>query len=106
MPGRRRLAGGRYPARNRRGPAGPVLLPPRPPGPPRPPERRRRPDAPRRGIPQVRRGLAAATRLDQGPTPVAEWILDNEYIIEANARDVRLNLPRRYSQELPALANG
>jgi hypothetical protein len=26
--------------------------------------------------------LAAATRLDQGPSPVAEWILDNEYIIE------------------------
>ena len=37
--------------------------------------------------------------------PTAEWLLDNEYIIESNARDVRLNLPRRYYRQLPALAN-
>ena len=35
--------------------------------------------------------------------PTAEWLLDNEYIIESNARDVRLNLPRRFYQELPIL---
>jgi len=29
----------------------------------------------------------------------------NEYVIESNARDVQLNLPRRFYQELPALAN-
>ena len=76
------------------------------PRPPRSTELLRRLDAARRWIHQVSLDLAAAARLDQGPTPIAEWILDNEYIIEANARDVRLNLPRRYYQELPALANG
>src|SRR3990172_4038406 len=76
------------------------------PRPPRSTELLRRLDAARQWIHQVSLDLAAATRLDQGPSPVAEWILDNEYIIEANARDVRLNLPRRYYQELPALKNG
>jgi cyclic beta-1,2-glucan synthetase len=37
--------------------------------------------------------------------PTAEWILDNEHVIESNARDVQLNLPWRFYQELPALAN-
>ncbi|HEX7572248.1 MAG TPA: glucoamylase family protein, partial [Bacteroidota bacterium] len=49
--------------------------------------------------------LSEASRLEQGPSPTAEWILDNEYVIESNARDVQLNLPRRFFQELPALAN-
>ena len=49
--------------------------------------------------------LSEAIRLEQSATPIAEWILDNEYIIEGNARDIQLNLPRRYYQELPVLAN-
>ena len=49
--------------------------------------------------------LSEASRLEQGAPPTAEWILDNEYVIESNARDVQLNLPRRFYQELPALAN-
>ncbi|NCO90406.1 MAG: hypothetical protein GW880_03685, partial [Armatimonadetes bacterium] len=39
-------------------------------------------------------------------TPAAEWILDNGYLIEGNARDVQLNLTRRFCQELPVLAGG
>jgi cyclic beta-1,2-glucan synthetase len=50
--------------------------------------------------------LSQASRLEQTATPTAQWILDNEYVIEGNARDVQLNLPRRFYQELPALANG
>src|SRR3990170_4855669 len=76
------------------------------PRPPRSTELLRRLGAARQWIYQVSLDLAAATPLDQGASPVSEWILDNEYIIEANARDVRLNLPRRYYQELPALKNG
>jgi cyclic beta-1,2-glucan synthetase len=49
--------------------------------------------------------LSEASRLVQTVTPTAEWILDNEYVIEGNARDVQLNLPRHYYQELPTLAN-
>ncbi len=39
--------------------------------------------------------LAAADRLEQKTTPTADWILDNEYILESNSRDILLNLPRR-----------
>jgi len=55
---------------------------------------------------QVCLSLSEASRLEQGTPPTAEWILDNEYVVESNARDVQLNLPRRFYQELPALANG
>ena len=59
----------------------------------------------RQWIHQACSDLSEASRLEQGAPPTAEWILDNEYVIESNARDVQLNLPRRYYQELPALAN-
>ncbi|HET6454097.1 MAG TPA: glucoamylase family protein, partial [Armatimonadota bacterium] len=56
-------------------------------------------------IHQVCSDLSEASRLEQGTPPTTEWILDNEHVIESNARDVQLNLPRRFYQELPALAN-
>ncbi|MCJ7502129.1 MAG: hypothetical protein MUP80_03595, partial [Acidobacteriia bacterium] len=59
----------------------------------------------RQRVHQVCSDLSEASRLEQSVPPTAEWLLDNEYIIESNARDVQLNLPRRYYQQLPALAN-
>jgi cyclic beta-1,2-glucan synthetase len=50
--------------------------------------------------------LSEAIRLEQNLPMTAEWLLDNEYIFESNARDVRLNLPRKYYRQLPALASG
>jgi cyclic beta-1,2-glucan synthetase len=47
--------------------------------------------------------LSEAARLEQRTTPIAEWILDNEYIIEGNVRDVQQNLSRRFCQALPVL---
>ena len=38
--------------------------------------------------------------------PAAEWLLDNFYLIEEQIRTARRHLPRAYSRELPALANG
>jgi len=55
-------------------------------------------------IRQVCADLTAASRLEQKATPAADWILDNEYILESNARDVLLNLPRRFYQQLPTIA--
>ncbi len=52
---------------------------------------------------QVCSDLSAATRLEQSATPAAEWILDNEYILEGSARDVLLNLPRHFYRQLPKL---
>jgi cyclic beta-1,2-glucan synthetase len=65
----------------------------------------RRVEKARQWIHQACSDLSEPTCLEQGAPPTAEWILDNEYVIESNARDVQLNLPRRYYQELPALAN-
>lgn len=53
---------------------------------------------------QVCSDLSAATRLEQSATPAAEWILDNEYLIEESVRDVLLNLPKSFYQKLPMLS--
>jgi cyclic beta-1,2-glucan synthetase len=49
--------------------------------------------------------LTVASRLEQNATPAADWILDNEYILEGTARDVLLNLPKRFYRQLPILAS-
>lgn len=54
---------------------------------------------------QVCLDLGAASRLEHKATPAADWILDNEYILEENTRDVLLNLPRRFFLQLPSLAS-
>ncbi|MGH9339087.1 MAG: glucoamylase family protein, partial [Acidobacteriota bacterium] len=59
----------------------------------------------RRWVQQVCLDLSEACRLERSVPPTAEWLLDNEYILESNARDVRLNLPRHYYRQLPALAS-
>ncbi|MCJ7567672.1 MAG: hypothetical protein MUO58_09040, partial [Anaerolineales bacterium] len=47
--------------------------------------------------------LTEAVRLEQSMGPVAEWILDNEYLIESHGRDVQINLPKSFYRELPSL---
>jgi cyclic beta-1,2-glucan synthetase len=49
--------------------------------------------------------LAEAGRIGQSLPPTAEWLLDNEYIIESNIREVQQNLHRRFYQELPVLSD-
>ncbi len=61
-------------------------------------------DRARLWVRQVCSDLSAATRLEQSATLAAEWILDNEYIIEESARDVLVNLPKPFYQKLPMLA--
>ncbi len=58
----------------------------------------------RRWIRQVCADLTVATNLEQKTTAAADWILDNEYILDSNARDVLLNLPRHYFRQLPVLS--
>ncbi len=57
------------------------------------------------GIHRVCMDLAEASHLGLSTPPTAEWLLDNEYIIESNVREIQMNLPRRYYQELPSLAD-
>jgi cyclic beta-1,2-glucan synthetase len=59
----------------------------------------------RQWVAQVSTDLTAASVLEQKATPAADWILDNEYILEGNLRDVLLNLPRRFYRKLPTLAS-
>jgi cellobiose phosphorylase len=42
---------------------------------------------------------------DDRPSPAAEWLLDNLYLIEEEVRTARRHLPAGYSRELPRLAD-
>ncbi len=42
----------------------------------------------------------------EAPVPVAEWLLDNFYIIREQIRDVRKHLPKSFLRELPRIADG
>jgi len=55
---------------------------------------------------QVCDDLAQYERLEQSITASAEWLLDNAYIMQSHIRDVGLNLPRRFYEELPILSSG
>ncbi|MFA5812133.1 MAG: glycosyl transferase, partial [bacterium] len=63
-------------------------------------------DEGRRWVQQACLDLSEAGRLQQSVPPTAEWLLDNEYILESTARDIQLNLPRHFYRQLPALASG
>ena len=68
------------------------------------PEVLRRVEAARRWVHHICQDLSLAGRLEETTSPAAEWLLDNEYVVESNARDVQLNLPQRYFRQLPVLA--
>ena len=50
--------------------------------------------------------LTEAIKAERPITPAGEWLLDNFYLIEEQVRTARRHLPKRYSWELPRLANG
>jgi cellobiose phosphorylase len=50
--------------------------------------------------------LTDAIAADRRITPAGDWLLDNFYIIQEQIRTARRHLPKRYSWELPQLANG
>jgi cyclic beta-1,2-glucan synthetase len=74
-------------------------------GPPQDTELLKRIERGRRWVHEACLDLTVANRLEQSVSPAAEWLLDNEYIIEGNARKILLNLPRRYYRQLPALTS-
>ena len=59
----------------------------------------------RRWVHRACTDLAEASRLGQNTPPTAEWLLDNEYIVESNVREIQTNLPRHYYLDLPSLAD-
>src|ERR1044071_7702072 len=76
-------------------------------------------DNPRRGRPLLPRPDESAERLDASYTflstvgrgdtqPVAseQWLRDNHHVVQDQVREIRQDLPRRYYQQLPKLADG
>ncbi|HEX8463640.1 MAG TPA: glucoamylase family protein [Abditibacterium sp.] len=57
-------------------------------------------------ITRVVRGLGEAARLDQPVSLSAEWLLDNNYVIQGQIADVRRNLSPQFYKELPVLKDG
>ncbi|HKQ18699.1 MAG TPA: carbohydrate-binding protein, partial [Candidatus Eisenbacteria bacterium] len=51
------------------------------------------------------RELANDVRRGEPVAPAAEWLLDNFHLVEAEAVEVRKNLPQRYYLELPKVAS-
>ncbi len=50
--------------------------------------------------------LTTAVTAKHRITPAGEWLLDNRYLVEEQIRTARRHLPKGYSRELPALADG
>ena len=78
--------------------------------PARNPRRHSRPFLPRlvdnaRVLRRAYQALAQDVRHGEAVAPAAEWLLDNFHLVEADVREVRKNLPRRYYLELPKLAS-
>ena len=55
---------------------------------------------------RVRLHLSEAARVEQGLLLSAEWLLDNAYIIQGHITDFKRNLPRRFYEQLPVVAQG
>ena len=57
-------------------------------------------------IARVAAGLTEAARLDQAVSLSAEWLLDNNYVVQGQIKDVERNLTPKFLRELPATATG
>ncbi len=60
----------------------------------------------RNRVEPVLMALSEAETLGRRMTPIVEWILDNQYLLESTVLDVHQNLPRPFYRELPVLENG
>ena len=60
----------------------------------------------RKIIARVAAGLTEAARLDQAVSLSAEWLLDNNYVVQGQIKDVERNLTPHFLRELPATATG
>ncbi len=57
-------------------------------------------------IARVARGLGEAARLGQPVSLSTEWLLDNNYIVQAQIKDVERNLTPKFYGELPVIQSG
>ena len=64
------------------------------------------PEAASRVLHSVHAEISRAVRDGYSPSPAAEWLLDNFYVISAGIRDLKGSMPPGYYRELPKLVNG
>ena len=64
----------------------------------------RRLDEHMRVLTGVYSSLADDARAGEPPSPAAEWLLDNYFVVSATARDVRRDLPASFFKRLPNVA--
>ncbi len=64
----------------------------------------RRLDDHMRVLTRVYSALAEDARSGEPPSPAAEWLLDNFFVVSAAARDVRRDLPAAFFKRLPNVA--
>lgn len=55
---------------------------------------------------EVRNNVAESEFVEQTVTSSAEWLLDNNYVIQGNIDEIYLNLPKGFYASLPKLADG
>ena len=55
---------------------------------------------------EVRRNIDQAETIEQTITTSAEWILDNNHVIQGTIEEIKRNLPRKYYNELPVVIEG
>jgi cellobiose phosphorylase len=55
---------------------------------------------------KIRKNVAEAEELEQTITISAEWLLDNNHVIQANVEEVQRYLPKDYYNTLPKLSEG
>ena len=63
-------------------------------------------DESRRVLTDIHAQLVDAADRDIDIGPAGEWLLDNAYVVQEHTREVRLNLPRSYYNELPQMERG
>src|SRR5262245_39723694 len=56
-----------------------------------------------RALRDVYTALADDARVGEPPSPAAEWLLDNYFVVAAAARDVRHDLPAAFFRRLPTV---
>lgn len=55
---------------------------------------------------KIRSNVADAEHIEQTVTLSGSWLLDNDYVIQENIREIQRGLPLKYYRELPILIDG
>ncbi len=63
-------------------------------------------DESRKVLSDVHSKLVEAAERGSDVGPAGEWLLDNNHVVQEHTREVRLNLPPSYYNELPTLQHG